>query len=68
MIPDPMEIMERQIEDRCWEWDELQTGVKEGWYKCPACKELFDWEPISVSADPTAPVTCGCHTEPRHES
>ena len=57
-IPDPEEIIERQIEDHIWEWEALQKDVPKGSFKCPECKEIREGEPIAMSDHPASPVCC----------
>ena len=58
MIPDPIELMNSRINDLIFEWESNQKGVSEGFYKCPYCKDLFNYEPIQVSSRPDSTVCC----------
>lgn len=57
-IPDPIELMQVRVESLCERWERAQQDVPEGSYRCPYCCEIFDYEPISVSAAPDAAVCC----------
>lgn len=46
MIPDPVELMNSRIDDLIFEWERHQKVVPEGFYKCPYCKNLFNYDPI----------------------
>ena len=57
-VPDPTELMDAAIERNILEWEEAQKDVPEGYHRCPYCKQLFDYEPISVDASPFEQVCC----------
>ncbi len=57
-IPDPIELMEARAERRADEWDAAQRSAPPGFYRCPSCKQLFDYEPIQLSGSPDSPVVC----------
>lgn len=57
-IPDPIERMESNIEALITQWEEAQADVPAGMHRCPYCRNLFDYEPISASAAPDAPAMC----------
>lgn len=58
MIPDPIELMEARQDRLIHEWELAQNDVPEGHFRCPYCKNVFDYEPIDVSAAPDSPVMC----------
>lgn len=57
-IPDPLEILESQIDDRIWEFEMLQKDVPKGSFRCPECKQIKEGEPIEISSHPASPVCC----------
>lgn len=54
MIPDPIVLMESRIERMIAE----QDGVPDGSFRCPGCDRVLDYEPISTSGAPDAPISC----------
>lgn len=57
-IPDPIERMEARIDDLAFEWDVTQKGVPAGSFRCPYCKNIFDYEPIQATSSPDSPAMC----------
>lgn len=55
-IPDPIEVMNHNIESLSWQWDVAQLDDGNNW--CPYCGNAFTYEPISVDASPDSPVMC----------
>ena len=57
-IPDPIELMEARVDRLAWEWDQAKKDVPEGWYRCPYCSRIFDYEPIAIDGRPDSPEMC----------
>ena len=57
-IPDPIELMEARAERRANEWYSAQQSAPPGFYRCPYCKQLFDYEPIQLNETPDSPIMC----------
>lgn len=58
MIPDLLENMNSRIDDLIFEWECNQKNVPEGYFKCPYCKNIFDYSPISISDRPDSAICC----------
>ena len=50
--------MESRIDDLCFEWNQLQKDVPIGSFRCPECKQIFNYEPIMVNSRPDSPASC----------
>jgi hypothetical protein len=57
-IPDPVERMDARIEDLADEFIEAQHGVPVGLVRCPYCREIRDYELISVGPSPDSAACC----------
>ncbi len=57
-LPDPVELLEARQDRLASEWEEAQEGVPEGSFRCPYCRQVFDYEPIQASGAPDSPMMC----------
>lgn len=57
-IPDPIELMEMRADELAFKWDELQKDVPKGRFRCPFCKETFDYDPIQSGPSPDSSSCC----------
>lgn len=57
-VPDPIELMEARMDRNIREFEKAQKDCPPGFTRCPWCEQLFDYEPIQSSPDPSSQGIC----------